>query len=181
VRIVHRCVKHIQPSDGITGQVGVRRQQQAGKLRQKNQTLITCQLTWQQVTVPVETLERPTRLVQVVIVCDICAAPRKALNQVSKVSASCTHMPGEYSSNSDSRQRSPRQMTTDCCVSSEKAQTPCTVQEWIDLSCLLYTKLLQPSLYIWRYWLNTTATYIESTCGSIWMRCAMLAFSLSLS
>jgi hypothetical protein len=73
--------------------------------------------------------------------------------------------------NSDSRQRSPRQMTTDCCVSSERCKrVRCTVQEWIDLSRLLSKiPITSPAalLYIWRYWLNTTATCIESTCGNI--------------
>jgi hypothetical protein len=64
-----------------------------------------------------ETLERPTRLVQVVIVCDI-AAPPKSFEPSLVSAASCTTCGFErLSMNSDSRQRSPRQMTTDCCVS----------------------------------------------------------------
>jgi hypothetical protein len=70
-----------------------------------------------------ETLERPTRLVQVVIVCDIQPVlhPTTKSFEPSLEGLCCfmyLHVGFErLSLNSDSRQRSPRQMTTDCCVS----------------------------------------------------------------
>jgi hypothetical protein len=89
-----------------------------------------------------ETLERPTRLVQVVIVCDIQPVlhPTTKSFEPSLEGLCCfmyLHVGFErLSLNSDSRQRSPRQMTTD--LPSERCKrVRCTVQEWIDLSRLL--------------------------------------------
>jgi hypothetical protein len=121
-----------------------------------------------------ETLERPTRLVQVVIVCDI----QPVLHPTTKsfepsLEGLLLHVPHvgfeRLSLNSDSRQRSPRQMTTVCLLKGANVYGALCRNGLICLACFQRYPITSPAalLYIWRYWLNTTATCIESTCGNI--------------
>jgi hypothetical protein len=114
-----------------------------------------------------ETLERPTRLVQVVIVCDIQPVlhPTTKSFEPSLEGLCCfmyLHVGFErLSLNSDSRQRSPRQMTTDCCVPLKGANVYGACRNGlICLACFQRYPITSPAalLYIWRYWLNTLPT-----------------------
>jgi hypothetical protein len=128
--------------------------------------------TWQQTTVPVVRLWATTRLVQVVIVCDIQPVLHPTTKSFEPSLEVCCFMYlhvgfERLSLNSDSRQRSPRQMTS-CCVPSERCKRVRCTKRWIDLSALSKIPITPAALlYIWRYWLNTTATCIGLH-GNIW-------------